>query len=295
MSQLTASSSSSVIAFAFLLTVVGACSSAVSQADVVSFGGFDAGPDASSGVACAGRYCGRGEACCLSNGTCFLQADQAVACPTPPPGDINQSCASNLDCGPDYYCAARFCLGLGRCEPRANCTGTVGGGPPPGPIAICGCDGVNYTSGQAICNAGVRIGLGTLGCGQGMDVGGADGGDAGPIAPTFIGCGGDSQCPVGATCCAILGICVPSNCADCCSMPPPNANRPCGSNLDCMRDDYCDGLGCGTRGWCIGRGTQTGCGGILSPVCGCDGVTYTNDCSAAAAGARVSRAGGCGP
>jgi hypothetical protein len=39
----------------------------------------------------------------------------------------------------------------------------------------------------------------------------------------------------------------------------------------------------------------TRCQDIYKPVCGCDGVTYTNACQAAAAGVAVRKAGACQP
>jgi hypothetical protein len=77
------------------------------------------------------------------------------------------------------------------------------------------------------------------------------------------------------------------------------AGAPCGGFV---------GLSCGPglfclepRGQCVtvadGTGTCTArpgiCPGLYSPVCGCDRVTYSNECAAHAAGRSVASAGAC--
>ncbi len=65
----------------------------------------------------------------------------------------------------------------------------------------------------------------------------------------------------------------------------------CRSNADCPTPSYCAGDGCGTSGTCMERPSV--CGGIYSPVCGCDGRTYSNACFAQAVGVRVGSRGEC--
>jgi len=65
----------------------------------------------------------------------------------------------------------------------------------------------------------------------------------------------------------------------------------CRSNLECGRGQWCSGMGCDTAGSCTA--IPRACPDIFAPVCGCDGMTYGNDCEAAAAGVRVASSGAC--
>jgi hypothetical protein len=51
----------------------------------------------------------------------------------------------------------------------------------------------------------------------------------------------------------------------------------CGRNADCVGNEYCDRPSCEAReGRC--RIRPSVCAADAAPVCGCDGVTYFNDC-----------------
>ena len=77
------------------------------------------------------------------------------------------------------------------------------------------------------------------------------------------------------------------------------AGQQCGglSRIGCAGDLYCEyevGV-CGREaefGVCRPRAEL--CAMVYRPVCGCDGETYSNACSAAAAGVSVEHEGECG-
>jgi Kazal-type serine protease inhibitor domain len=74
----------------------------------------------------------------------------------------------------------------------------------------------------------------------------------------------------------------------------PQGGRSCSPTLPCGSAGYCDvGAACGTTGTCALL--PTSCTDIGQPACGCDGQTYGNPCTAAAAGVSVATLGACTP
>lgn len=245
-------------------------------------------------ASCGGTRCLAGETCCFPTGRCFDPAASPAACPRANSavsgGTLNAPCTSALDCGPDEACARDangLCLGVGVCRSRTNCASCAPAGSPR--CVQCGCDGVTYDSVQAACVAGVRTTLdgpcGTAHTGMYEYV------DGGPL---HITCGLPSQCPPGQACCGITGECYDPGQPWRCAWQPDGSVLDCLGDLDCAipyEKHFCDGLGCAGPGWC--RPAATNCGGEVVPVCGCNGVTYTNECWAAHAAVRVGSRGAC--
>jgi len=67
----------------------------------------------------------------------------------------------------------------------------------------------------------------------------------------------------------------------------------CSSNSDCVSAEYCEqGTGnCGGLGTCELRPSL--CPYTYIPVCGCDSITYDNDCYARGAGQSILHDGAC--
>jgi len=195
-----------------------------------------------------------------------------------------RSCSSNAHCQADEFCRpesdASACVAAGYCVTR-SCSLQCAGGAECA-VPVCGCDGATYATEADACQAGVRVAAAAA-CGQ-------------PVAqpgPKVIGCADDSQCPNDYSCCAISGRCYESTCAGCCAVPPKGSSGACERDDQCAPNQYCAGTGCGTAGGCLWRRSAGDCSGEISEVCGCDGKSYTNECWAAAAGARVARVGHC--
>ena len=260
-------------------------------------------------VVCSGHTCANGEVCCQTTGACV--APGSPACPNPPTNDRNglKSCGSNADCTSAEYCVPDGfelnssgpqmprCIGFsGHCQPLANCAYCGGA---PGACKVCGCDGVTYDSPQAACVAGVSTGSVSLGaCGE-----------PNPRASLFdggaftISCGRHEQCRVNAQCCFLTGRCFDASEPWRCALQPNNSILNCGAHAECNeasgggsgQDDtrLCQADACGGPGLCSTRWPPSSCGGEMHSVCGCDGITYVNECWARSAGARVAHEGVC--
>ncbi|MEZ4266244.1 MAG: Kazal-type serine protease inhibitor domain-containing protein, partial [Myxococcota bacterium] len=97
--------------------------------------------------------------------------------------------------------------------------------------------------------------------------------------------------------CANFWECTDGYCDDACGFVPPEVDvcleTLCKSNLECGKGEYCSKKAgaCGEIGVCLPQ--PTACTAQEAPVCGCDGVTYSNACIAAAKGVNVAAKGAC--
>ncbi len=263
---------------------------------------------------CGGTVCATGEVCCVTTLRCFPPSNPS-ACPTPPRTTNPNACASNADCPTGQWCGADgragsyYCSGVGSCRaplPLSDC------GPGTGPV--CGCDGRTYANPCAASLVGIRTGQ-QRACGAQLLPPSArscrDVASCGPFthcdlvagrcAPDAVlfACGTDAQCPSGQQCCRLNGVCLDASRSDLCVVPPPSTDFPCATDTDCSAwsayfsrvDNFCFGTSCVGPGGC-GNLPST-CTGVFTPVCACNGRTYTNECTARMDRQRIAHAGMC--
>ncbi|HZN58905.1 MAG TPA: Kazal-type serine protease inhibitor domain-containing protein [Planctomycetota bacterium] len=218
-----------------------------------------------------------------------------------------RECMSNDDCSEPYYCFKKesFCADPGLCflDPSPeDCQAQ-----PDDPI--CGCDDQTYRNECEAARSGVAVAY--RGACDGI-----------PRCQSNKDCEEGSYCAFREGFCGGLGVCtpVPVECdpelvepvCGCDGNTYLNAcfaaqagvsiasGRKCEiGNIECTTGAFCGGgQYCAKAvGDCDGNGSceprPSDCSDDLDPVCGCDGITYDNDCKAHAAGVNLSAAGPC--
>ena len=234
------------------------------SADVVS------PPDVTVGTCASDRDCATGQSCCGFTGRCY-DARCLACCMFPPPDagvDVGTTgCASARDCGAGNECVfpSTACAATGTCMSAIACFV---------PVTYCSCAGETYT-GCRPDRPTATVGA----CATTTDAGV----DTGTSFCAMVRCTATTYCCEAARACIPIGaLCVSASDA---------GTGTCSSNADCPSASYCAGTGCGTPGACAPRPTI--CSTLFSPVCGCDRVTYSNECTANASGQRVASRGTC--
>lgn len=228
-------------------------------------------PSDAGGEVCGATICGAGTVCC--NASCSMCAPPEVDCPaiacvdmgtadmgTPcvdcpaPPDGCRYVGGSCESCG-ELVCEEEFCGGFAgmTCDDASYC---------------------DYDSGCGFADEGGVCRPRPSGCSR--------------DCPQVCGCDGNTYC--NGCLAASMGVDVLSD------GPCESSGDSCGgfAGATCDRGDWCDYGGCPTPdaiGSCEPR--PMFCTDVYDPVCGCNGVTYSNSCEAEAAGMNIRSRGEC--
>ena len=207
-------------------------------------------------------------------------------------GECHLECQANDECAASEYCDKDpgMCSVTGLCRTRPTaCTADI--------ATVCGCDAGSYDNGCEAARAGASVaydGLcncttsaechpaqycSTSDCGAGQCF----------TRPTECSsvpdpvCGCDGRTYLNECAARMAGV----------SVRPGECVAECTSNAQCSATDYCvKSCDAADVGYCARR--APGCNYVWMPVCGCDGLTYSNGCWSSAHGVNIAHVGECG-